>query len=117
MFDVWPTGIVTFLTPRRAPSHNELRAGFLFVYLLVLMFGEHFCIVWYFNLSVLYSQFKVWMICCNNDLKVCSGYWSGNRTFSPVAIGPAIGCVQGKRQSDSCVYFVQMYTSCMNVSF
>ena len=38
-----------------------------------------------------------------------SGYWSGNQTHIPVAIGPAIGHVQGtdgKRQSDSCVYFV-----------
>ena len=46
-----------------------------------------------------------------------SGYWSGNRTLIPVAIGPAIGHVQGKRQSDSCIYFVRLYTSCMNVSF
>ena len=52
-------------------------------------------------------------------VKERSGYWSGNRTFIPVAIGPAIGHVQGKRQSDSCVYFVRLYiyTSCMNVSF
>ena len=36
-----------------------------------------------------------------------SGYWSGNRTPIPVAIGPANGHVQGtdrKRQSDSCIY-------------
>ena len=38
-----------------------------------------------------------------------SGYWSGNRTPIPMAIGPAIGHMQGtdcKRQSDSCIYFV-----------
>ena len=41
--------------------------------------------------------------------RIHSGYWSGNRTHIPVAIGPAIGHVQGtdgKRQLDSCVYFV-----------
>ena len=40
---------------------------------------------------------------------LCSGYWSGSWTFIPVAIGPAIGHMQGKRQSDSCVYFVRIY--------
>ena len=36
MFDIWPAGVVTFLTPRCTSSHNELSGGFLFVYLPVL---------------------------------------------------------------------------------
>ena len=43
-----------------------------------------------------------------------SGYWSGNRTFIPVAIGPAIGHVV-KHQSDSC-YIYAFYNALRAIS-
>ena len=68
MFDIWPAGVVTFLTPRCTSSHNELSGGFLFVYLPVLTFGEYFCILWYLILSVLVSSnlFEMYVI-INHD--------------------------------------------------
>ena len=45
-----------------------------------------------------------------------SGYWSGNRTFSPVAIGPAIGHVV-KHQSDSCYIYAFYNAFCAMSSF
>ena len=60
------------------------------------------------------NLFQHWKFVTLNKLTleyliIRSGYWSSNRTPIPVAIGPAIGHVQGtdrKRQSDLCVYFV-----------
>ena len=45
-----------------------------------------------------------------------SGYCSGNRTFIPVAIGPAIGHVV-KHQSDSCYIYAFYNAFCAISSF
>ena len=71
-----------------------------------------------FSLLYLYSS-----MCCilnltsfTNVLAIIlrSGYWSGNRTFIPVAIGPAIGHVV-KHQSDSC-YIYAFYNAFCAIS-
>ena len=63
---------------------------------------------------ILFSEIGFCVASCSYIYIYRSGYWSGNRTFSPVAIGPAIGHVV-KHQSDSC-YIYAFYNAFCAIS-